>query len=335
MKKYRILCLTDHEKHSKENSLYALVSAISQHHRCEQIVIASRSYKLNALFFFKNDFRRLLVSQVNGNFTFDVGRKELFNSSMEINPAEYDIIFLRLPRPISDEFLMSLEEEFGSKCIINKPSGIISCSNKAALLNFQEVCPPMKLCYSIEEILEFSRQHDIVLKPLKEYGGKGIIRIKNNVLNDGRNDHSVLEYLHNIESIISEEGFLAMKYLENVNQGDKRLIVVGGEVLAAALRIPPVESWLCNVAMGGTSLASQPDEKEMEIISVINPYLSDKGILIYGADTLVDDNGERTLSEINALSIGGFPQAERQTGKPIINITTNKLFSHADIHFRI
>ncbi|NNF20779.1 MAG: hypothetical protein HKN67_02470, partial [Saprospiraceae bacterium] len=82
-------------------------------------------------------------------------------------------------------------------------------------------------------------------------------------------------------------------------------------------------------------VASQPDEKEMAIISAINPFLTDKGILIYGADTLVDDNGERILSEINALSIGGFPQAERQTGKPIINITTNKLFSHADIHFRI
>ena len=334
MKKYRMLCLTEHEKHSKENSLYALISALSQHPRCREIVVASRSNPSNNSFFIDHNFDKLFVAKGSENFTFESGKHELNNSSKEIIPGDYDIIFLRLPRPISDEFLITLEIEFSSKCIINKPSGIISCSNKSVLLNFQEVCPPIKICYSIKEILEFSKQHDLVLKPLKEYGGRGLLRIMNHVINDGKIDYPAIKFLQKMESFISQEGFLAMKYLKNVTQGDKRLIVVDGEVLAASLRLPAKESWLCNVSMGGTSVAAEPDENELEIISIINPYLSKKGILIYGVDTLVDDSGHRTLSEINALSIGGFPQAERQTRQPIIKMTINKIINYADIQFR-
>ena len=59
-----------------------------------------------------------------------------------------------------------------------------------------------------------------------------------------------------------------------------------------------------------------------------------EGVLIYGVDTLVDDNGLRTLSEINTLSIGGFPQAEQQTGKPIIKMLIDKIFEYADARSR-
>ena len=155
----------------------------------------------------------------------------------------------------------------------------------------------------------------------------------NGVLNDGKEDHDIYEYLEKIKTIITSEGLMAMKYLTNVKLGDKRLLVVGGEVLAASLRMPAKGSWLCNVSMGGLAQIAVADEDELDIVRVIDPFLSKNGIFIYGVDTLVDDSGKRTLSEINALSIGGFMQAEEQTGKPILQISTNKIFNYADVHF--
>ena len=130
------------------------------------------------------------------------------------------------------------------------------------------------------------------------------------------------------------EGYLAMKFLKNVSQGDKRILVVGDEVLAASLRIPAEDSWLCNVAQGGTSVAAEVSEEEYEIVRGISKKLNAEGILIYGVDTLVNDDGLRTLSEINTLSIGGFPQAEQQTGKPIIKRMIEKIFDYADARTR-
>ena len=333
MRKYRVLSLTDHSGHSPENSIYALLSSMVTHTRCEEVVVASRSNKLNKRFFEQRDFSQLHVLRIDANFNYAASRNGLNDVEDTVDPFDVDIIFLRLPRPTTDEFLKDLEAEFGSHCIVNKPSGIIKCGNKAVLLDFQDVCPPLKVCHSIKDVQDFSKYQNIVLKPLRAYGGKGLVRIKDGVLNDGLKNHPIMEYLESIESALESDGYLAMRYLENVSLGDKRLIVVGGEILASVLRVPAGDSWLCNVAMGGTSVKSEPDEREREIIKRISPYLLNQGVLIFGADTLVDDDGWRVLSEINALSIGGFPQAEKQTGRPVINPTLNKIFQYADDFF--
>lgn len=91
-----------------------------------------------------------------------------------------------------------------------------------------------------------------------------------------------------------------------------------GSLPAIVTCIPAPDSWLCNVAQGGTSVAAKVSLEEEQIIARINPTLAEAGVLIYGADTLTDDDGRRVLSEINTLSIGGFPQAELQSGRSII-----------------
>jgi len=170
----------------------------------------------------------------------------------------------------------------------------------------------------------------MVLKPLREYGGKGIVRITKGMVNDGINNIALNQYLPKIEQELTEHGYLAMKFLHNVSKGDKRLLVVNGKVLASSLRLPRAGSWLCNVAQGGRSVYSEINKEEFEMIENISPILLEKGILIYGADTLENDEGKRVLSEINALSIGGFPQAEKQTGKPIIKETINEFFNYVN-----
>ena len=330
MQKYKILTLTDHRKHSQENSIYALLATLAAHTQCETIDIASRGNKQNDNFFYNMTSTKVNVRKLDKNFAFDADGKQFFEDLEQKDIADYDAIIMRLPRPISDEFLQFLAEKAAEKVIINHPLGIIKTSSKAFLLNVPECCPPMQICRSVEEIIAFSKKFAIVLKPLREYGGKGIFKIQNGKVYDGNEIYEVLPYLKNIAEQLESEGYLMMKYLKNVTQGDKRILVVGGQIMAASLRLPAKNSWLCNVAQGGTSVSAQIEPEEEAIIKTISPKLEAEGIFIFGADTLVDDDGKRTLSEVNTLSIGGFPQAEKQTGKPIVQKTINKIVKYID-----
>jgi len=326
---YRFVALTDHSAHSGENSIYAILSELAMHPRTESVKLVSRGHSVNRDFFEGDMSAKLEAYQIRSDFSFD-GLGMQYKDSHRITMNDSDIILMRMPRPIPDHFLENLSKTYGHKLIVNDPAGILKTSDKSFLLNFQALCPPIKLCRSIEDIKQFASQFDIVLKPLKEYGGKGILKLDNEHIHDGELFHNADEYLAKLESYIKEEGFLAMKYLKNVHMGDKRLLVVDGEILASSLRMPAKGSWLCNVSQGGQSVPSEPDSDEIELVDKIHPVLKQAGVMIYGVDTLVGDDGRRLLSEINTMSIGGFKQAQEQSGKPIISTMLNKIFKYAD-----
>lgn len=327
---YNFLVLTDHSRHSSENSVYALMAKLSQHSQCGKLDIASRGNSANAAFFQNCASTTLNVKSVDAQFSFDKSGNQFIENTQLVDVQDYDVIIMRLPRPTSDAFLNFVAELGQDKVIINHPKGIQQTSTKAFLLNFPEVCPAIRLCYSIAEILTFAKQFPIVLKPLKEYGGKGILKIDGDVLNDGTTDFDTITYLENLKSYIETEGFLAMEFLKNVSQGDKRILVVNGQILASSLRLPAENSWLCNVAQGGRSVPAEATPEEIHIIKTITPKLLEAGILIFGADTLVNNDGKRILSEVNTLSIGGFPQAEKQTGRPILQQTVDGIINYVN-----
>ena len=330
MKTYKVLVLTDHSHHSDQNSIYALLNEMKGHPQCQQIDVSSRGMQENMYFYEGMQRDGLFGCKVSPDFAYTKEGKYFNINLRKLKVKEYQLVFLRLPRPISDEFLSWIEEVFSHATIINKPSGILATSSKKYLLNFPELCPDVRLCMTVKDILEEASKFPIVLKPLKEYGGKGLLRIDGDILDDGNEEYDTLHYLNALSDDIENEGMLSMKYLKNVSEGDKRILVVGGEILAGSLRLPAKGSWLCNVAQGGKSVPTEISDEEKEIIKKINPKLMAHGIVIYGADTLVDDNGKRILSEVNTLSIGGFPQAEAQSGKPIIKQTINKIFQYAN-----
>lgn len=330
MKQYKVLVLTDHTGHSDQNSIYSLLREMSVHAQCSHIDISSRGIPENVYFYEGMQRDGLFGCAVKADFKYTKDGTYYINDLKKLSIKDYQLVFLRLPRPISDEFLRWVSEVFSHAIIINRPSGIIATSNKKYLLNFPELCPDIRLCMSVRDILEEVDKYPIVLKPLKEYGGKGLLRIEGDTLDDGKEEYDTNHYLNALSDDIEQEGMLSMRYLKNVKEGDKRILVVGGEILAASLRLPAKGSWLCNVAQGGKSVAAEISDEEKEIIKIINPKLEEQGILVYGADTLVDDNGKRILSEVNTLSIGGFPQAQAQSGRPIIKQTINKIFEYAD-----
>lgn len=316
MQTFKMLVLTDHNNHSKENSLYSLLKTMRQHPKCVQLDVATRVNKDNDAFFTKYSNTALSVVKVNEAFAFYPDGRAFLKEIKRQMVSDYDVVWLRLPPPLSDSFLSFLKNYFPHQIFINDPLGIYETGSKAYLQHFQEYCPPMKLCRSLEDIMAFKNKFPIVLKPLREYGGKGIVRIDGEQVWQGKEQLSFTDFANKIKKTAIE--YLGVKFLKNVGQGDKRIIVVNGTIMGASLRLPAKGSWICNVAMGGNSNYAEVDETERAIVAAIHPNLTKMGVVMYGVDTLVGDDGKRVLSEINTTSIGGLPQITELVQQPLL-----------------
>ncbi len=326
MTQFKMLVLTDHGGHSKENSIYALLTELNKAKCCEYIDVASRSVAQNRSFFYDLIAEKIFVSRVTDQFAFSAEGICFTQNLKQASLINYDFILMRLPHPVSNSFLQFLSQNFPEKAILNRPSGIIETSNKAFLLHFPKWTPPCKVINSIEDIEEFKKAFPIVLKPLRNYGGKGIVKIVGDVVWEGENQITFSAFKAKLKTQTVE--YLGMKYLKNVHAGDKRIIVCNKRILGASLRLPAQNSWLCNVAQGGSSHASKPDEIEKKMAFELSQILFEKGIILFGFDTLLGDEGLRRLSEINTLSIGGLPQIGVQTNKPVVKTAASLIWNY-------
>lgn len=340
-RQYKILILTDHKNHTPEDSIYPMAVKLSRHQMCDHVDVAryqliikflltihSRFNKANEDFFFNFTTTKVCVAKVTEKFGQD--RNELLKQDRKMDINSYDIIFLRLPRPTSVEFFYFLTKNFPEERIINRPSGILNCGSKKFLLNFPYQCPEMMLCKTIGDVLKFQKQvGTLVLKPFEGSGGKGIIKADNDwVWIDGYKKIAFNDYMPTLKENLQHEPYLAMKYLRNVYQGDKRVVVVNGEIIGASLRRPPKDSWICNASQGATSHKTAPTEDEIAICKAISPTLLEKGIVLYGFDTLVGDDGKRILSEINASCVNGLVQGQATSGVPIIQRAVDGIWKY-------
>lgn len=324
--KYTLLVLTDHSSQNKENSIFSLLGAMREHPYCQRIDVASRGWEVNSDFFSARDAGRLMATPVTEHFSYDPEGRHFSNGLKPVQLEDYDAIFLRLPPPLNNEFLNFLTSHFPDRKIINRPSGLVKTASKSFLLNFPEVCPEMKLCRNAEDIRLFSEKFAIVLKPLRNYGGKGIVKVQRGVVEVDGEEQSLDAFLEDFAS--SPEPYLAMKFLKNVGQGDKRIIVVNQQILGGVLRMPPPGAWLCNAAQGGQATGTELTPEEHHIARVIGPALQREGIAMYGFDTLTDDQGKRILSEINTLSIGGLPQMGALNNQPVVSRAASYLWQY-------
>jgi len=316
MQIFKPLILTDHRNHSTENSLYPLARVLSAHPACSSVDVATRGNAANDLFFHSLQDVSLSVHKVEESFTFTSNGLAFQSPTKKAHLEEYDAVWLRLPPPLSYDFLHFLKSTFPQQIFINDPIGIYETGSKEFLLQFPSLCPPMKMCRSIEDIVELKNRFPIVLKPLREYGGKGLIRIDGQRVWAGQEEMTFSQFVNQQRDKSIE--YLGVSFLKNVAQGDKRIVVVGGQIMGASLRLPAADSWLCNVAMGGRAIPTNITKEEQKMVEQINPILAKLGILMYGLDTLVGDDGKRVLSEINTTSIGGLPQMARDQQLPLV-----------------
>ncbi|MEM6396208.1 MAG: glutathione synthetase [Bacteroidota bacterium] len=336
MTKVRFLILTDHSGHSEHNSLYALTRALAADARTKSVLVASRGDKRNEAFFTGDLEAKIYVAKATAHFDFEADGRQFISSNLTTTFKEAETVWLRLPPSEDQQFLSELIEYSPSPSagvnpvIINHPAGIIETGSKAFLANFSEHTAPIKRIFSELDFRRWIAQHETVLKPLQAYGGRGIVRIQNEQVEENGQLHPLDRWIDANRHSIESGHYLAMKFLKNVSQGDKRILVVNGHILGASLRIPAEGNWLCNVAQGGSAIPADVSPEEEGMIAAISPVLLDKGVVIFGADTLVDDDGRRVLSELNTNSIGGFPQAEAQSNRPVLKQTIDGIYDYLD-----
>lgn len=330
----KFLILTDHRGHSDQNSLYALVLKLSDDPRTTGIIVASKGDTRNDRFFageMQATIHGLRVAEATG-FQFDASGRQYTEGTAATRLGEQDAVWLRLPPPADADFFARLTSfapaaaHKKAPVFINNPNGILETGSKDFLHHFSDYTAPVRRMQSTDDLRAFASLYPIVLKPLQEYGGRGLVKVSNGMAEVDGAEIPFESWL----STADPKAYLGMKFLKNVGQGDKRILVVNGEILGASLRIPAPGQWLCNVARGGTSVVAAVAPEEEEMIAAVAPVLLDKGIVIFGADTLVDDDGKRVLSELNTNSIGGFPQAEAQTGRPILQQTINGIYDYLE-----
>lgn len=311
----KILILTEHGGHSRHNSVYKIAVAIWQHPAVQQVCVASRSDAFNSDFFAGLPAASLRGISVDQSFSFPADEMFLKNSD-QIDLDDIHAIFLRIPHPINLHFFETINTRFSHIPIVNDPRGILKTGNKAFLLTLdQAYTVPMAICHTWQSVLDFNKKYDCVLKPLQSYGGKGIIRILDGKIHDSNGYMSWESLAARVAR--SDQPFLAMQYLHYISRGDKRLVVVNGEILSSSLRMPAIGGWLANVAQGGHSFPAEVDDRDVELVDYLSPILKAEGIFYYGLDSITNDKGIRIISEINTLSIGGITPVEESTQLPL------------------
>jgi len=326
MKKLKILLLTDHTSHIKIDSFYDLVNELYKRDIFDEIAIASRGLKDNKPFFENCATNNLIAQQIDKPIHFGHNWKI---GNIHIDFTHYNVIFLRIDQPIETSFLQNLKNRNKDIVFINDPIGMIKTNSKDFLLNFSKFTPNILLVDSFQKIKQLSLEKEIVIKPLRAYGGKGISKINHNSCFIENNEVSLKTFEEHINQLLFfDNKVLVMDYLKNVNQGDKRILIVNGEILGTLLRIPISSSWICNLSQGAKMARSEPTNDELKIIEEINPILLKEGIVFYGIDTLVNNNGKRVLSEINTANVGGLSAIENLYDKPATSIFVDKIIQY-------
>jgi glutathione synthase len=219
----------------------------------------------------------------------------------------YDAVLMRKDPPFDSEFfyathLLEQAEREGAK-VFNSPRALRDHPEKLALMEFAAFAPPTLVTRSAEAIRHFhAEQKDIILKPLDGMGGMGIFRVGP----DGMNLGSIIETLNQGGAT----SVMVQRYLPEIVDGDKRLLVIGGEAAPFSLaRIPQGSEIRGNLAAGGKGVAMPLSDSDWAIARAIGPTLAARCLLLVGVDVI----GDR-VTEINVTSPTCFQEIQQQTG---------------------
>lgn len=219
--------------------------------------------------------------------------------------SSLDAILMRKDPPFDMNFIYStyiLEKaEENGTLVINKPQSLRDANEKLFTSNFADCMPPTLVSSQSEHIKAFYQEHqDIILKPLDGMGGASIFRIK-----QGDSNLSVI-----IETLTKHGTELAMaqRFIPEITQGDKRILLVNGEAVPYALaRIPAKGETRANLAAGGEGVGVELTDRDRWICKQVAPLLKAKGLIFVGLDVIGD-----YLTEVNVTSPTCIRQLDEQ-----------------------
>ena len=220
--------------------------------------------------------------------------------------ASFDVVLLRQDPPFDLAYITTthlLERVHPKTLVINDPAAVRNAPEKMYVTEFPDLMPPTLLSRDLEEIKAFRTKHgDIVMKPLYGKGGEAVFLLRKDDLNFGS--------LFDLFSATFREQWVIQKFLPEVKDGDKRIILVDGEFAGAVNRVPAEGDLRSNMVRGGSPKATDLSKREQEICKRIGPALKERGLLFVGIDVIGG-----WLTEINVTSPTGV-RAIRNVGGP-------------------
>jgi glutathione synthase len=224
------------------------------------------------------------------------------------NLAEWDVVLLRQDPPFDMAYITTthlLERIHPKTLVVNDPAHVRNAPEKIFVLDFLDLMPATLVTRSLEDVLAFRRAHkDIILKPLYGNGGASVFRLRPEDTNLG----SLVELFQTV----FREPFMVQEYRPEVRAGDKRIILVDGEVAGAVNRVPAEGETRSNLHVGGTAAKTELTDREREICARLGPELKRRGLIFTGIDVIGG-----FLTEINVTSPTGIRQVKAFGGADI------------------
>ena len=229
------------------------------------------------------------------------------DAAQDMALADFGAVLMRKDPPFDAEYiyathLLEQAEREGAQ-VINKPAALRNHPEKLAIMEWPQFIGPTLVTRSADEIRRFHAEHqDIILKPLDGMGGMGIFRVKQDALNLG----SIIETLN----AGGAQSVMVQRFLPEITQGDKRVLIIDGEPVPFVLaRIPQGSEVRGNLAAGGKGVAQPITDSDRATASAIGRVLAPRGLLLIGLDIIGTH-----VTEINVTSPTCFQEIHEQTG---------------------
>lgn len=240
------------------------------------------------------------VQRVAGNH-YELGEARRIDLGRDV-----DVVLMRQDPPFHMGYITAthlLERIEGETLVVNNPVSVRNAPEKVFVLDFRHFMPPTLVTRSVDEAKRFMAKHGaIVMKPIHGNGGKAIFRVPA----EGDN----LSALFEVFNQTWPEPHMLQPFLPEVAQGDKRIVLVDGEVAGAINRKPGEGEFRSNLAVGGSAEKTALTPREEEICAVLGPRLKELGLIFVGIDVI----GGQWLTEINVTSPTGIVAIDRFNG---------------------
>ena len=220
--------------------------------------------------------------------------------------ADVDVVLMRQDPPFDLGYITAthlLERIEAQTLVVNNPASVRNAPEKVMVLDYAHHMPPTMVTRSLDEVRSFHAEHgEIVIKPLHGNAGSAVMHIGR----DGKNMAAMTELF----SEVWREPFMAQAFLREVSGGDKRIVLVDGEVAGAINRIPGSGEIRSNLAAGGHAEATTLTDTELQICAEMGPRLKELGLIFVGIDVIAG----KWLTEINVTSPTGIVAIDHFNG---------------------
>ena len=228
-----------------------------------------------------------------------------------IDLTAFDVVLLRQDPPFDMSYITTthlLEHVHPKTLVVNDPASVRNAPEKLFVTHFDNVMPPTLITADARALREFRDEHKgIILKPLFGNGGAGVFHITP----DDENLGALLETF----TLLYREPVIVQRYLPEIRQGDKRIILIEGEAVGAVSRVPQQGEARANFHAGGSAKATELTKREQDICAAIGPTLREQGLVFVGIDVIGD-----YMTEINVTSPTGVREVARFGGADIAGL---------------